>query len=37
LVIGADPGEDKRTAATKHGVPILEEAALEALLSGKSP
>ena len=36
LVIGADPGEDKRTAATKHGVPILEEAALEALLSGKA-
>ena len=36
LVIGAEPGEDKRTAATKHGVPILDEAALEKLLAGET-
>ena len=34
LLIGADPGEDKRKAATKHGVPILDEAAFEQLLRG---
>ena len=34
LLIGADPGEDKRKAATKHGVPILDEAAFDQLLKG---
>lgn len=34
LLLGADPGEDKRKAATKHGVPILDEAAFEQLLKG---
>ncbi len=34
LLIGADPGEDKRKAATKHAVPILDEAAFEQLLKG---
>ena len=32
LVCGAEPGEDKRKAAEKHGVPILDEAGLLALL-----
>ncbi len=34
LLIGADPGDDKRKAATKHGVPILDEVAFTALLQG---
>lgn len=34
LLIGADPGEDKRKSARKHGVPILDEAAFTALLAG---
>lgn len=34
LLEGADPGEDKRKAATKNGVPILDEAAFEQLLKG---
>jgi DNA ligase (NAD+) len=36
LLLGADPGEDKRKAATKHGVPILDEAAFTKLLQGGS-
>jgi DNA ligase (NAD+) len=32
LLLGADPGEDKRKSATKHGVPILDEAAFTQLL-----
>ncbi len=32
LLIGADPGEDKRKSAEKHGVPILDEAAFNQLL-----
>ncbi|MFO0572666.1 MAG: NAD-dependent DNA ligase LigA [Polyangia bacterium] len=36
LVVGADPGEDKRKAATKNNVPILDEAALESLLKGEA-
>ena len=36
LIIGTDPGEDKRTAATKNGVPILDEAAIEKLLRGET-
>lgn len=36
LVVGADPGEDKRKAATKNNVPILDEAALEKVLKGES-
>jgi NAD-dependent DNA ligase len=34
LVAGADTGKTKLEAAEKHGVPVLDEAALEALLSG---
>ena len=34
LLIGAEPGEDKRKAAEKNGVPLLTEAQLEELLSG---
>jgi DNA ligase (NAD+) len=34
LLIGAEPGEDKRKAATKHGVAILDEEAFNRLLSG---
>lgn len=37
LIIGAEPGEDKRAAAIKNGVPILDEAALEAMLRGETP
>ena len=37
LVVGAEPGEDKRKAANKHGVPILDEAGLEAVLRGQAP
>ena len=37
LVIGESPGEDKRKAAEKHGVPILDEAAFLALLRGEAP
>lgn len=33
LVMGADPGEDKRKAAEKHGVPILDEAAFNQLFA----
>jgi DNA ligase (NAD+) len=34
LVAGADTGKTKLEAAEKHGVPVLDEAALEALLRG---
>jgi DNA ligase (NAD+) len=34
LLIGSEPGEDKRKAAEKNGVPLLSEAELEALLAG---
>ncbi|MBK7535790.1 MAG: NAD-dependent DNA ligase LigA [Myxococcales bacterium] len=34
LVAGADTGKTKLEAAEKHGVPVLDEAALEALLTG---
>ncbi|MEZ4364288.1 MAG: NAD-dependent DNA ligase LigA [Kofleriaceae bacterium] len=34
LVAGADTGKTKLDAAEKHGVPVLDEAALEALLTG---
>ncbi|HNK43897.1 MAG TPA: NAD-dependent DNA ligase LigA [Pseudomonadota bacterium] len=37
LVMGAEPGEDKRAAAEKNGVPILDEAGIEKLLRGESP
>lgn len=37
LIVGAEPGEDKRAAAIKNSVPILDEAALEALLRGETP
>lgn len=33
LLMGADPGDDKRKAAEKHKVPIVDEAALDKLLS----
>ena len=36
LVCGDKPGEDKQKAAEKHKVPILDEAALEALLSNQA-
>lgn len=36
LVAGADTGKTKLEAAEKHGVPVLDEAALEKLLSGES-
>ncbi len=36
LVAGADTGKTKLEAAEKHGVPVLDEAALEALLNGAS-
>ncbi|PSM32237.1 NAD-dependent DNA ligase LigA [Haliangium sp. UPWRP_2] len=36
LLVGAEPGEDKRKAAAKHGVPILDEAAFEKLLAGEA-
>jgi DNA ligase (NAD+) len=36
LVVGADPGEDKRKAAAKNNVPILDEAGLEELLKGEA-
>ena len=34
LVAGADTGSSKLTSAEKHRVPIIDEAALEALLAG---
>lgn len=34
LLVGSEPGEDKRKAAEKNSVPILSEAELEALLGG---
>jgi DNA ligase (NAD+) len=34
LVAGADTGSSKLTSAEKHGIPIIDEAALEALLAG---
>lgn len=34
LVAGADTGKAKLEAATKHGVPVIDEAGLEALLAG---
>lgn len=37
LIVGAEPGEDKRKAARKAGVPMIDEAGLEALLRGESP
>mgnify|MGYP000994545751 FL=1 len=37
LIVGAEPGEDKRAAAIKNGVPILDEPALEAMLRGETP
>jgi DNA ligase (NAD+) len=36
LVAGADTGKTKLEAAEKHGVPVLDEAALEKLLSGEA-
>jgi DNA ligase (NAD+) len=35
LVAGADTGKTKLEAAEKHGVPVLDEAALEKLLGGE--
>jgi len=35
LVAGDDTGQAKRDAATKHGVPVIDEAALERLLAGE--
>lgn len=35
LVAGADTGKTKLEAAEKHGVPVLDEAALEKLLAGE--
>jgi DNA ligase (NAD+) len=35
LLMGADPGEDKRKAAVKHNVPILDEEAFGRLLRGE--
>ncbi len=35
LVAGSDTGKTKLEAAEKHGVPVLDEAALEKLLSGE--
>jgi DNA ligase (NAD+) len=37
LVAGEKPGGSKMKGATKHNVPILDEPALRALLSGSSP
>lgn len=37
LVAGADTGKAKLEAATKHGVAVIDEAALEALLAGGAP
>lgn len=37
LVVGAEPGDDKRKAAEKYGVAVLDEAALEKVLRGESP
>jgi DNA ligase (NAD+) len=34
LVAGADTGKAKLEAATKHGVPVIDEAGLDALLAG---
>jgi DNA ligase (NAD+) len=34
LLVGESPGEDKRKAAEKHKVPILDEAAFDKLLAG---
>lgn len=36
LVTGAEPGEDKRKAALKHNIPIVDEAGLERLLRGEA-
>ena len=35
LVAGADTGKTKLDAATKHGVPVVDEAGLERLLAGE--
>jgi DNA ligase (NAD+) len=35
LVAGADVGATKRAAADKHGVPVIDEAALDRLLAGE--
>ena len=35
LLMGSDPGDDKRKAAEKNGVPILDEDALNRLLRGE--
>lgn len=37
LVAGADTGKAKLEAAAKHGVAVIDEAALEALLAGGAP
>jgi len=36
LVAGADTGQTKLLAAQRHGVPVIDEAALENLLLGKA-
>lgn len=37
LVAGENTGANKREAASRHGVPVLDEAGLEALLCGEKP
>ena len=37
LLLGTDAGADKKQAAEKHGVPIIDEAGLEKLLRGETP
>jgi len=37
LVAGADTGKTKLDAATKHGVPVIDEAGLARLLAGDEP
>lgn len=37
LVMGAEPGEDKKHAAEKNGVPMVDETGLEKLLRGEVP
>jgi DNA ligase (NAD+) len=37
LVAGADTGQTKLDAAAKHGVPVIDEAALARLLAGEAP
>jgi DNA ligase (NAD+) len=37
LVAGADTGASKLEAATKHGVAVIDEAALARLIAGEAP